>query len=465
MQRTILVTALAIAALAAGCGGGSNNTVDATPLKGCPVALRLTTLAGSISQLGFTGRFTTGAPIGGEFDVAIVSHDGDANNCSIAEFQGPVANTAEEQQYVRCISDPTKTCSTDNDCPAFRCLPNPQFGGLMQCQNTGQSCTSDAQCMLPGPSGPLPGNFGTCKYMLGPPISTPPSGGGGSVCTIVALTKVDGSPGIHGTIDFVHGTVNLDTYDVVPYSDYTGACNVCNGDDRPLDGMKHGTCQQGPSNVSPAPATNAACDIAGTNQGIPGSYSFDCSSGASFISLPTSLAPMSSDGTRWTLDSTRPTGPNGRVWCGTCQTAAGSDTWQTCTSSADCNGGTCVATTPDSMPLAANACAGGVCNYDPLTGGTCTAAGSGAQPTIFCLPGANDAVATAIGASTILDQDRLTVRLAGLSCYGAGRSRNPSDPLLIGLDQFMGLPGPDNGSISLDIEKIYASQLSKGIAP
>jgi hypothetical protein len=466
MSRFSLIAALGAAALAvcATCGGGDKKPVDAPPAKGCPVSLRFTSLAGGNALLGFGGTQSTALPIGGVFDADVISHDGDASHCSIAEIQGPVAHTADEQLFQRCLSNPRQTCSTDADCPAFACKNDALLGGLA-CENTGQPCSNNTDCAKDAQGHTVPGNTGTCKYILGSPLAYPPTELSPSLCVLIVFEKADGSPGFHGTMDLDHGTLNLDTFSIVSYTDPSGACNVCQNDDLPRDGVKHGTCSQGPATVNgvaigPAPATNATCDIDGVNSAVPGSTSFDCAvpTSAYFMETVDNMAPSSTDGTRWTLDASRPVGSDGvtRTWCGTCKDAAGSANWQPCESAADCNGGTCVGTTPDHAVLAANACANGICNYDPINGGTCTRAGSGAQPTIFCLPGQNDQVATLPGASTVLDEDTYNVKVAGLACLPASRSLNPSSPLLLAEDTSIGLPGPLSAQIALQIEKIYS---------
>jgi hypothetical protein len=463
MTRFSLIAALGVAAVAvcATCGGGGNKPVDAPPAKGCPVALRFTSLAGGDAQLGYAGNDSTALPIGAVFDATVISHDGDASKCTIAEFQGPVANTADEHLFQRCLTEPTKTCSTDADCLPWACAFDSLVGG-MACENTGQPCNSSADCLHTA-TGTIAPNKGTCGYILGSPLAIAPTALTGSLCVLIVFEKADGSPGLHGTIDLSTGTVNLDTFSILSFTDPAGACNVCQNDNLPRDGVKGGTCMQGPQMangvaINPAPATNAACDVDGVNSIIPGSTSFDCTNGKPFLDLTVNMAPSSTDGMRWTLDPSRPVGSDGvtRVWCGTCKDAAGSATWQTCQSSADCNGGTCVGTTPDHALLSANACGSAGCQYDPINGGTCTKAGSGAQPTIFCLPGENDVVATNPGASTMVDQDTFTVKMAGLSCLDASRALNPGSPLLLAEDTSIGLPGPLRTHFALQIEKIYS---------
>jgi hypothetical protein len=396
------------------------------------------------------------------FDADVISHDGDASKCTIAEIQGPVAHTPEEQQFQRCITQPTKTCSSDADCPPWTCGMDATLGANA-CPNTGQPCATSADCLKTA-TGTIAANKGTCAYILGAPLAYPPTALSNSSCVLIVFEKPDGSPGFHGTIDLSTGTVNLDTFSILAFTDSSGTCNICTGDDVPLDGTKHGTCIANATTLNgvalnPAPAQHSACDINGVNSAIPGSTSFDCSYKQAFLDLAVNMAPSSTDGMRWTLDSNRPVGSDGvtRTWCGTCKNAGGSDTWKTCQSSADCNGGTCVGTTPDNAALPPNACANGICNFDPVTGGTCTQAGSGAQPTIFCLPGQNDLVATNPGNSTTLDPDNFNVKMAGLSCLDATRALSPSNPLLIAEDATIGLPGPLVTQIVMQVQKIYSN--------
>jgi hypothetical protein len=174
---------------------------------------------------------------------------------------------------------PCGTCTIDGISPAGK-----QYQSFLRCTNNiAQECT------LPFQNDPACGGS-LCAYVLGPPL--PVSAGNNPVCSINRL-KQD----ITGTSDPDAGagalSVALSTL-VHLGEGLTSPCPVCVGDTTPLDGVKNGTCTNGPNNGQP-------CDIQGY------SATFAAGSNNEGLSLdcpPSQLANISGSGLNIPLELT-----------------------------------------------------------------------------------------------------------------------------------------------------------------
>lgn len=358
--------------------GGDNNN------NKIPSSFTFETADGTIQSIGWTGAFhgIRGAPKT-SFGVKVTSCD--ANVC---QFVGPIAPDpqVDPTQHQRCLYQTSKTCNADADCPP------PTVG------------TGPAQCV----------------YLYDPPLATPissrtPAGVpvvGACALTYIPLKGPGGSPSIRGTLNLLSGELNIDTLIVLlelnAVGDGTnaGVCGACMGDPSPYDGKKEGTCM-----VSPVPdptkvrndplhTGDVKCDVNRYGE-IPGfnyPYSMDCSPTFNSLLPPTPFSgSFSSSGFKISISDQSPkcgdpsfSGAN--CFCGMCSnsnTACGSD--------AECQGGTCVASSlpgagsaATNIPVAGNFCDGGTCNWNPALGvGFCPSAKLN-NPNANCYPSATN---------------------------------------------------------------------------
>ncbi|HEY2388851.1 MAG TPA: hypothetical protein VGK30_17985 [Candidatus Binatia bacterium] len=303
---------------------------------------------------------------------------------------------------------PTPQVPTGTPTPTAHATPGPVDN--RRCTgNTGQTCTSDADCSGVG---------GTCQFWLSGTV--PFSGGGVSTCLTY---QFDGA--ITGTYDVDTGA-SANAWPVVlrVYSGPTLAqpCPPCQGDVTPGDGIRDGACQSGvnagmgcdangastqygPTSLDCPPlngaligtskldlssttgtdsltlaATSPDCTapgfgtprcIGGPNQTVSCSATSECPGGlcqtpkcACSSCNDAAAEPCSSD-----ADCPDPPGPLGPV-CGGKHCFAGSNVGAGCNATSECPGSACARLGANTAP---NQCDDSVCSPDGGNEGTCSA--------------------------------------------------------------------------------------------
>jgi hypothetical protein len=358
-SRATLVTVL-IAALAAGAGAAHAQMPSpcATPSAGtaCPATLRFALQrATADNDLGWTGR-DHDQPYGGDLTVAVSGCAGSTHpNCGQCTLSGPVVNTSGRPVgNRRCTGDTSVACTSNTDCTGV----------------------------------------GTCAFYLGAPLGV--SVGGFGLCVVNPIAG-----GVTGTTNLDDGTTALKLSVTYSIHGALGSpnepCPQCRGDATPNDGVRSGTCSDGPR-------SGLTCDAHATST-FSGATSFDCPPPPATLiaSLPLALDLATGLQTR-TLSAASPNcrafGFTGlKCFCDTCNNATatpcasnadcvaagaticggkrcfgGTNNGKACTNNSECQSGAC--DVPGQL-TAPNQCSNGVCSpntppdQDSVNEGTC----------------------------------------------------------------------------------------------
>ena len=427
MSTTRICVALLFICL--GCGDDTTPVDDAdvkeditvTPdadTKTCPSRIRLETRASGTSQsVGWSGYYhgiatSDATPI----YATVTACDDDCRNC---RFEGPI-DGPEVATKKRCTMDARKLCETDEDC-------------------TGKT---DLTGQVPS----------TCRYLYGNPLANVVT------CVINHFEPTrDGGAPVQGSVDLLTGALNFDHFAFISLSNnQAGSCAQCLDDPSPRDGMREGTCSMGQGlTQDDSPNMGEKCDAFGAGTFFPGTFSPDCGLSQSVRAL-FSDNPLSTNGTVWTLDETRPKCTGAGVeeehcWCGLCEGSL-----QTCTSDSDCGGGKCGSVFGEGEvgrnPTRPTACLT-PCNWNAETQtGSCMGANIFApDPTmappipIGCYPSEIGDTLIARGKSEPVG-DGFNVTVASLVCSG------PSGMLA---DQVLGSPGPWRAELKFNLQPLY----------
>jgi len=389
---------------------GDTSTSDAdsgSPLE-CPTHIHTERIASLVEiSYGWTGQGHGADPVDG-MAISYELHDCD-DECRRCRFRGPVPNLPE------IPNDPR------------RCL-----------NMFPQACESDADCG---------DEAGACQFMLIPPLQRTTSWTAGYAPALTDEQMAEfGVDTDHGA----QGVVNLDTgeldFEVLNQRVTLGPgfSETCIGDTTPDDGVEDGTCAD----------SGDPCDVATLSPN--GNLSFQCSWTPNPIDFALPAHGMSTGGTRWEMDDTRPNctfpGAEGaQCWCGVCE---GGDN-QPCQSDADCDSGACGSPGEDGLVVLAlpNICAPGeTCEWDSETlRGTCD---GGAGP-VDCMPAGGEWI---IEGATSVQEDFFISTVALLSCLP---EVDPERLIIvdpendISLDEAFGFPGPIVQSLPLKITPEY----------
>lgn len=390
-----------VAGICAAVGCSSNH--DTPDSQQLPTGFTFESTPGSFASIGWTGLLhDIEEPVGTPFGVKV---DGDCKvdgqtGDTVCAFKGPVPPSGPVNRK-RCAFRMSKTCTSDSDCPVDGGKPTP--------------CVFmyDAPISVQLPSAPVgagPPPIGACAWSYLP------------------LLTADNNQTIDGQLNLTTGDLDLQDIDIELPLNYSptgfyGACAECVGDPTPNDGVKGGVCKHtthlGASAgittgfADDGPDLGQPCDVNrfGTFPGFEGSYSMDCSptvvsgygiankfggtfkSGGFVVSI-TNKFPTSTD--------TSSMGVN--TFCGMC-----GDDQTACQNDGECQGkgGSCIGASlpsntmsPTNVPVAANACKTGVCNWNADIGlGSCQNKVTN-QPT-GCFPSGMGGVISAPGEARV----------------------------------------------------------------
>lgn len=378
----VLVSLLAIAA----CDGGGGAPTDAPPdgqMCVPPVGFTLAAIGErSFASFGWTGTVHNvavqdGTPVG----VKVNTCDGCDGLCS---FEGPTEPEGSVSRR-RCLNRTSRSCQTDNDCPA---------DGTP---------------------------YRKCVFIYDAPVGTPLVGAGGleGACgwSYIPIAGIGEPPTVSGTLDQTTGELNITGLRVLlplngSSGTYRGTCAECVGDPIANDGVKGGTCTLSTrgQQFDESPDLGQPCDIHrfGNLPGYEGGYSMDCSPTVRMQDgQPSEFGGLfTSSGFKLTIDEdspdcTDPAFAGEKCFCGACP-----DGVTSCLTNADCGGAQCGYLPPTCDPnpppfrddgtlnpsfnpsfaphqcraagttmhvtTGGNTCRNNVCNWNPMTGlGTC----------------------------------------------------------------------------------------------
>ena len=427
--------------------------------KRCPSHLKFTFLAGSRTDVGWTGLSHGSTFPRNAFFRVKVDKDTCEDDCSRCGFTGPVRDATVNTQ--RCMMDTRAECATSEDCPYWACREkepgNPSEKFCIN--NTSLACVTDVDC-----------GRSDCQYFVGPTFPTRVP----QTCLAIFLSGTEAEPAVQGSIDFRTGDVQLDRFNPVtaaalpalgqPLDDMMldqGACPVCVSDRVPNDGKREGTCQLSDVDAQRyvrypyAPAEPQSCDAhgEGTLADFDGSYSLDCSMPVQG-SVALGFQNASSFGDRRALSAAQPVcGENGeRCWCGFC-----AGTYMGCGDDRDCSvGKACItfeedpATPNFPLQVRANTCENGICNWDSQTAkGTCPSADVPGLE-VGCFPSLDQDL-VAPGKAERLSSTVYRVDIGKISCRESIRQTEVSLASAIA-DANVGLPGPQLNILKFEID-------------
>lgn len=369
---------------------GSDAGPDA-PLS-CPSSVAFVVDSDRVQiAVGMSGSFhNETASSSAKFTLAVERCD---EACEACVVHGPIQNAGGTNSF-RCLHDPARTCSTDDDC--------------MDAPSGTPSCRSvwDLRAV---PNGDIE----TCN-----------------------LSFFESNPdemdpwGIRGRVNLRSGTIRLTRFNLTTNVRF-GSCPTCMGDLRADDNMPEGRCEGGANHLM-------NCDVSSDS-----GASFDCPLGSAeprladdvFVTLNIPIAPLTNDGVEWSLPSgmcpnpvrnpDNTPGPLVPCFCGLCS----NDPSVGCRDDDACEGGTC------QFPVAPNACASGECDTE-----TSRCVG---EVDKACFP--NDVLSVSGSVRQVAGGQFQTV-LGGLTCFGSSGS-----PLV---DPSAGFPAPGRFSIGLVMEAL-----------